>query len=177
MNNFKKTCSFIGHRKIDISENEIKQLTKVIENLIVKNNVKEFLFGSRSAFNDLCHQIVSKLKEKYSDLKRIVYTCKSETCILENQKEEWQKRYNNLNLKINVLAFEKERNFKDKFVAGKSSYIKRNQAMIDDSDFCVMYYRKNYLPQNRTNSGTDIAYNYAVKRTKQIINIESIKWN
>ena len=58
-----KTCSFIGHRKIDESEELKQRLINVIEDLIVNHNVFTFLFGSRSEFNDLCHEIVTNLKK------------------------------------------------------------------------------------------------------------------
>ena len=66
--------------------------------------------------------------------------------------------------------------------AGKVSYVERNQEMINKSDFCVVYYDENYLPPRRKNSrrdlfdyqpksGTAVAYEYAVRKKKQIINI------
>ena len=66
-----KTCCFIGHRTIETTLELRKLLYNHIENLIVSENVKVFLFGSRSQFNDLCYYIVSKLKEKYTDIKRV----------------------------------------------------------------------------------------------------------
>ena len=83
-----KTCSFFGHRKIEENK-ELKQRVKEsVEELIVKYGVQRFLFGSRSEFNDLCHLVVSELKEKYPKIKRISYTCKSEGCTLEIEREE-----------------------------------------------------------------------------------------
>ena len=70
-----------------------------------------------------------------------------------------------------MLGFEKEVEHKTKFQAGKASYIERNQAMIIDSDFCVFYYDKNYVPLTKTNSGTKIAYEYAKKKMKRTINL------
>ena len=53
--------------------------------------------------------------------------------------------------------------------------------MIDKADFCIFYYNENYTPikksnnlffaDKQTNSGTKIAYNYAIKNKKEIINI------
>lgn len=56
--------------------------------------------------------------------------------------------------------------------AGKAAYVERNCEMIDKSSFCVVYYNENYTP-NRKNSksGTKIAYDYAVKKHIQIINV------
>ena len=74
------TCSFFGHRKIDITENLKQNVKHVVENLIVNHNVTTFLFGSRSEF-----------------------------C--------------------------------------KASYVERNQAMINNSNYCVFYYDENYQPK------------------------------
>ena len=60
-----------------------------------------------------------------------------------------------------------------------TSYVERNQEMINKSDFCVVYYDENYFLPRRKNSrrdmtdyqpkrGTVVAYNYAIK--KKIIN-------
>ena len=69
--------------------------------------------------------------------------------------------------------------------AGKASYIERNQHMIDRSDLCVFYYDERYSPpkkqirQNhflsvspsRSNSGTKLAYQYAMAHKKVILNL------
>ena len=66
--------------------------------------------------------------------------------------------------------------------AGRASYVERNQEMINRSDYCVVYYDENYLPPRRRNSkrdfidyqpksGTAVAYSYAVKKKKGIINV------
>ena len=68
--------------------------------------------------------------------------------------------------------------------AGKAVYVKRNCHMIDKSSVCVVFYDENYLPARRKQSrrdlfdyqpasGTGIAYQYAVKKKKKIINIFS----
>ena len=66
--------------------------------------------------------------------------------------------------------------------AGRAAYVERNYEMIDKSDYCVVYYDENYLPSERKKSkkdlfsyqpksGTKIAYEYAVKKKKKIINV------
>ena len=45
--------------------------------------------------------------------------------------------------------------------------------MIDKSNYCVFYYNANYTPLKKRNSGTKIAYDYAVKKKKIIINLFS----
>ena len=142
-----------------------------------------FLFGSRSEFNDLCHLVVSELKEEYSFVERICYTCKSESCTLESERKERERIFSLvLNKEVHLLGFEKEFEHKTKYKAGRASYVERNQAMIDDSDYCVFYYDEKYKPKIRKyskkqigyyqpKSGTKLAYDYAVKKNKSILNI------
>ena len=167
-----KTCSFFGHRKIDSNDNLKQRVKESVEQLIINYGVQRFLFGSRSEFNDLCHLVVSELKEKYPEIKRICYTCKSEGCVLEVEREEREKIYSRvLKREIHLLGFEEEFEHKTKYEAGRASYVERNQAMINDSDYCVFYYDKNYVPLTRTKSGTKLAYEYAVRKNKKVINL------
>ena len=165
-----KTCCFIGHRKIEITDELKKEIYAFIENLIVSKNVKNFLFGSKSDFNDLCHNIVTKLKVKYPEIKRVGYTCKSESVILEHEREKWEEILSRVEKReVRLLGVEEEFDHKTKYVVGKASYIKRNQAMIDDSDFCLFYYDEN-IEYNNSKSGTAIAFNYAKRKNKIIKN-------
>ena len=174
-----KSCSFIGHRTIQhTKELEIK-INNLIECLIIKFDVSNFLFGSRSEFNTLCYSIVSKLKEKYTNIKRISYTCKSEICIYEKERDYWENvLFKISNKKISLFSMEEEVEHKTKYTAGKASYIERNFAMIDDGDYCIFYYDNNYKPNMNSkkkfyssNSGTKIAYEYAKRKKKIIYNI------
>lgn len=167
-----KVCSFFGHRKIDITKELKEKIKNTIEYLIINYNVKVFMFGSKSEFNDVCHLIVDLLKVKYPFIKRIAYTCKSEGCIFESERKKWEEIYEKtLKNKELILCVDEEFEFESKFTSGKASYIKRNQAMIDDSDFCVFYYDNTYMVY-KANSGTKIAYEYALKKNKKIINLK-----
>ena len=77
-----KKCCFFGHRKIPNYVSIEKSVRDVIEMLILKENVRIFNFGSRSDFDTFCHSIVTDLKEKYNNIQRRAYTCRSETCTL-----------------------------------------------------------------------------------------------
>ena len=177
-----KTCCIIGHRNIEITEELKMRIYDYIENLIICENIKVFIFGSRSKFNSLCHEIVSLLQKKYPSIKRIGYTCKSESVILNSEKEKWEKIYAKFAGKnIYLQDVEEENKYKSWELSGKFSYIKRNQAMIDDSDICLFYYNKDYSPpqQNQSKnfifthqskSGTALAYNYAQLKHKIIKN-------
>lgn len=164
-----RICCFIGHRKIKITEVLIDELKRVIEYLIVKMDVQVFLFGSKSDFNDLCHKIVCNLKEKFHYVK-LIYIRAEYPFINKEYTEYLLKNYD-------------ETYFPEKIInAGKSRYVERNYYIIDKSDFCIFYYDKEYAPPNRkftkkflveheSKSGTKLAYDYAVKKKKNIINI------
>lgn len=74
---------------------------------------------------------------------------------------------------------------KTKYTSGRASYVERNQAMINDSDFCIFYYDENYEPEMRKypkrsigfyqpKSGTKLAYDYAKQKRKILINMLQI---
>lgn len=168
------TCSFFGHRNTVLTEGQYQKLFAVIEDLICNHGVTTFLFGSKSKFNNICHTIVTKLKDKYTFINRIAYTCKSETCVLDQDKKFWENIYTFAKIAPqNIFGFEAEYECKTRHFAGKASYITRNYAMINNSDYCIFYYNEKYSPQinQHANSGTKIAFNYAKHQKKIIINI------
>ena len=152
-----KVC-FIGHKIIEKTESLIALLKETIIRLINKG-ATTFLFGSKSEFDSLAWEVVTQLKGEYSFIKRVY--------VRANYKDITQ-NYNDY-----LLKFYEETFFPTKVnKAGKNSYIKRNYEMIDNSNFCVFYYNKNYVPLNpQRSSGTKIAYKYAVKSKKEIINL------
>lgn len=163
------TCCFFGHRKINETDELTAKLKNVIEDLITNKNVHTFLFGSKSEFDDLCHKVVTGLKEKYPRIKR-VYVRSAFQHI-----PDW---YEDSLLKHYEATYFPEHMEK----SGKASYVERNREMINQSDFCVVYYDENYVPPQRKNSrrdltsyqpksGTKVAYDYAVKKKKGIVNV------
>lgn len=178
-----KTCCFLGHRKIDETEELKSRLKSIITYLIEDEKVEVFLFGSRSDFNSLCHAIVTELKEKYPHIQRRAYTCRSETCTLEKERAYWEEIYSHFEKRpVTLLGVEEEIEHRTKWTSGRAQYVERNQAMIDDSDFCLFYYDEIYKPPLRKQyrsalsmyqpkSGTKLAYDYANQRKKEIINL------
>ena len=65
------TCCFFGHRTINETDELRTKITETVERLITDENVDTFLFGSKSEFDRLCLELVTKLKEKYPHVKRI----------------------------------------------------------------------------------------------------------
>ncbi len=171
-----KTVCFFGHRKIDVSDELKTVLYKEIENLIVDDEITTFLFGSKSQFDDLCYKIVSELKNKYPDIRRIYVRAESEFIDGEGSRayrEGLMEHYEHTYYPESVSG------------AGKAVYVKRNQHMIDESAVCVVYYDENYAPSRRKHSrrdlfdyqptsGTSVAYKYAERKKRKIVNIYSM---
>lgn len=171
-----KTCSFFGHRKINADDKLREKVSQTIEFLITERGVENFLFGSKSEFNSVCHVETQLLKEKYPFITRVAYTCKSEGCNLESKREENERMYFMIfKREVELLWVDEEVNFKNKWVAGKSGYIQRNYAMIDESDYCVFYYDEKLCGESKVKSGTKTAYEYARKKGKIIINLAENK--
>lgn len=156
----KNSCCFFGHRTINETEELKLKLYDIIEKLIVDENVDTFLFGSKSRFNDLCYEIVSKIKEKYPHIKRIYV--RAEYTDIDEQ-------YTNYLLEFFEDTYYPEhiRN------SGKASYVERDYEMINKSHYCIVYYDEQNAPTTRK-SGTKIALDYAIKKEKRIINTTSL---
>lgn len=151
------TCCFFGHREIKETEELKQQLYSVIESLILLENVSKFLFGSKSQFNSLCYEQVTKLKEKYPHIKRIYVRAE----------------FPQIDASYKAYLLE---SFEDTYFpqrakrAGRAVYVERNREMIDHSQFCVVYYHADSLPPKRK-SGTALALDYAIKKEKTIIQL------
>lgn len=159
---------FIGHRNITKNETLDDLLKQTVQDLVEKG-VTTFLFGSMSKFDKLSWEAVTALKTIYPFIKRIY---------VRSSYQHIDKSYENY-----LLESYEETYFPPKLAhAGKYSYVERNYQMIDRCTYCVFYYDKNYfvplskskhnvLLQSKRNSGTKIAYQYAMKKNKIIINL------
>ena len=117
-------CCFIGHRDVKASQ-ELKVLLKEkIIALIKEKGVQYFLFGSASKFDELCLQTVTELKKQYPEIVR-VYVRAKERYLTEERKKSLLKDYDDTIMPTGVEN------------AGRATYVKRNQAMIDASTYCV----------------------------------------
>ena len=138
-----------------------------MERLIVEEGVNTFLFGSRSKFDELCHIVVTELKEKYPNILRVAYLCKHETvCLVGAGTSLSQKIKDLIGRNGLVLEFEEIKKSERVNSARRASYLKRNYWMIDES-CCVAY----FLRDMQKKSGTQIAYLYATKEGKILVSL------
>ena len=149
-----KICSFFGHRKIEITEELRQFLTDRLEKMIVEFNFEKFLFGSLSDFDDLCYEIVTKLKEKYSHIKRIF-------CYYDPRHQRPMK----LPSWIANLQFEEKVMLPLELDWWYKRIYYRNKAMIEISDFVFFYVK------NKENSGANKAMNVAKKQKIPHLNL------
>lgn len=153
-----KHCCIIGHRKIVINEKLINSLKFTILSLIKENNVTCFFFGSKSQFNDLCYDIIAEIKKTHKRIKRVY---------VRAEYPHISKEYENY-----LSSFYEETFYYNKELSScHLNYIKRNEVMINKSDYCLFFCDLNYTPAKKTKSGTILAYEYALKKNKNIINI------
>jgi len=151
------TCCFFGHRTIKETEELKNKLRDAVEKLIVEENVDTFLFGSKSRFDSLCLEIVTKLKEKYPHIKRI-YVRAEYPYINEDYKNYLLEMYEDTYFPEHIEH------------SGSAVYVERNCEMIDNSELCIVYYDEENAPTTRK-SGTKTALDYAIKKGKEIINV------
>ncbi len=177
-----RSCCFIGHRKVPDRDRIYAIVKKTVAELIVKEHVRYFNFGSKSEFDDLCHLAVSELQNEYPDIVRVNYNRKSEYVVKKSEKERLEEIGSSITKEKVVLKDFDDSKISDKVKrAGKASYVERNREMIDDSDFCVFFYTPEYKPNTNPRypssgkSGTRLAYDYAAAKNKVIINAADLE--
>lgn len=162
------TCCFVGHRNIEITD-ALKQRIRTTVTGLIGNGTDIFYFGSRSQFNDLCYEAVTALKKIFTNIQRVYV--RVEYPYIDS-------KYNDYLLQFYEDTFYPSQLKK----SGKLAYVERNRLMIDASDFCVFYYNPYYTPpikkskyglaRREVQSGTKLAYDYAVYKNKELINLE-----
>lgn len=148
-----KTCSVFGHSTIEITKELKSKLLEIFKELIEKG-CECFYFGGLGMFDELCHKVVSKLKETHNHIKRIF-------CLLDprhlriNKRPKWLKNEDYEDFVYLDLEFD----------WWYSRIYYRNCAMIDKSDIIIFYV------EERENSGAYKAFKYAKRIKKEFINL------
>lgn len=159
-----KVCCFIGHRNVKRTVELREKITNTVRWLITEKEVDQFLFGSKSNFDDFCQEILKELRMEYSHIRRVY---------VRTYYPELGEPY------IGYIL----RDFEDTYMpecienAGVARYVERNQEMINASDYCIFYYDPQYQPPKRKyskhgvgeyqpKSGTKVAFDYANRRKR-----------
>lgn len=147
------TCSVFGHSKIEITKELEDKLIATFEDLI-KQGCEYFYFGGFGEFDDLCHKVISKLKNTYPHIQRIF--CLSDPRHQRiSKRPKWLKDEDYEEFIYLDLGFD--------WWYQRIYY--RNLAMIDRSDVVVFYV------EPRENSGAYKTYKYAKQKKKNLINL------
>lgn len=148
------SCSFFGHRQIEITD-ELKNRIKIyLIDLIETKSVSNFYFGGFGNFDDMCWQIVSELKHKYNSIKRIY-------CLSDPRHQRTSKRPKWL----------KDEDYEEfvyldiEFDYWYSRLYYRNCEIINRSDYVVFYVT------NTENSGAYKALRHAKRTKKDFVNL------
>ena len=149
-------CCIFGHREIEVTNELTLRLKNVFVDLIVNKKVKNFFFGGFGEFDDLCHRIITELKEKYSYIKR-VYVCEDYKFIDRPQKRpKW----------LTNNDYEEFTYFNMRYTGFYQRIYFRNCEIINNSVYCVFY-----VDINKKYSGAKKALEYAIKKKKEYVNM------
>ena len=149
-----KSCSFFGHREIEISEKLKNNLIKIITKLIEEENYRIFYFGGFGDFDQLCYDVVTELKSKFPLIKR-VFCLTNERHLNPKNRPQWLKEEKYEDYVYFSLSFN---------WWYKAIYF-RNLEIINASDFIIFFVRKN------KEGGAKKALDYAKTKRKKHINL------
>ena len=149
-----KTCSFFGHRTINLTD-DLYAITVAEIEKSVASGCRIFYFGGYGEFDKLCRQIVTKIKNERPELNiQRIFCVPMEKDL--RKKSRW----------LNDTNCDKIEYLIPMFNGWYRSIYFRNCAMIDNSDVIIFY------AENRANSGAYKAYRYAKsKKGKWVINL------
>ena len=163
-----KSCSFFGHRDTLITLELEENVRKIVERLIVEEEVDTFLFGTRSSFYELCHRVVTELQKQYPHICRVIYLCKHESACLVGAGTSLKQQIKQITGQdVYVGEYEEIKKSDRVNSAGKASYVERNFQMVDDSEI-VMIYLEDFKCLGSVSGALKI-YQYAIKNKKVII--------
>ena len=119
----KNAACFFGHR--EVTHNIRDKLTGIIENLITEKDVKEFYVGHQGQFDSMVYSVLKELKEVYPNIRY--------TVVLAYMPDSYIKE-----------VYGEDTLFPDglESVPKKYAISKRNEWMIQHSDYAVCYVHK-----------------------------------
>lgn len=149
-----KIISFFGHSDCECQMELREKIKEILQDCISHHGAEIFYFGGFGAFDNLCWEIVTELKNnKYPKIKRVF-------CV---PIYKWLRRPPKW---LNVGGYEELIYLDLTFDYWYTSLYFRNCAMIDKSDFVIFYVMK-----DKRNSGSFKALQYAKKKKKNYINL------
>ena len=150
-----KAVCFTGHR--DIAKEDLEKLKVDLENAIIsliEEGYTKFIAGGAIGFDALCEKTVLRLREKYPIILHIYASCPD-----HNKKftPEQNKEFMDIINKADKIFCVSNHYF-------NGVYLMRNDAMLDASEVCISYMRKE-------SGGTAYTVNKAKKLGKRLISL------
>ena len=144
----KNSACIIGNGNFKYSSAMWKKVDETIYQLIEKG-VTRFLFGEYSELGNLCFFTVGIYKRTHPEIKRIKFN------VDYNEKDNTLRR--------STEKYDKSIALKLMGNSEKSVNLRRYMALITESENCIFFF------DDKPNSDTKAAYNYAVQNRKNII--------
>ena len=146
------SCSFFGHREIEIDKQLKIRLKEILTKKIVEESYSIFYFGGFGEFDELCYQIITELKIKYPHIKRVF-------CLTDYKQQTKKPKWLKDEDYEDIVYFELQFNW------WYQRIYYRNLEIINNSDFIV------FFVQGNRDGGAQKAMKYAISKKKDIINL------
>ena len=128
-----KKCCFAGHSEIYSDKDLICNMVKnKAEELITKENVKEFWAGNYGAFDYIAASAIRKLKKTYSDIS-LVLVIPYLTREINEYKKQYDKDYDMI-----LVSDVPEKTPRRYYI------IKTNEYMVDNSDYLICFVKHSW---------------------------------
>ena len=122
-----RICCFAGHSKLYGIDGLLDDVKELAEELIVKENVKEFWVGNYGSFDRLAAGAIKSLKEKYTHI-QLNLVIPYLTGEINENKEIYYENYDN------ILIADISENTPIKY-----RIVRCNEYMVQNSDFIICY--------------------------------------
>ncbi len=152
-----KTCCIIGSKRTDITLELENTLYSLFKKMLTEDSVGAVLFCGKNDFDLLCHRIIGELRMEY-DVSRVY---------VRGNHPNMTKKYERF-----ILELYEDTCYPNVVLGAEASADERMRYMIDKSDICVFCLDLNHTTDNAQISSVRRAYEYAVKQSKTVINVE-----
>ena len=151
-----KNITVFGHSYLYYDKEELEKIAKLIIEKIENENFTGIYIGGYGRFDSSVARKVKDIKKEYANFKS--------SLVLAYPNPKWDK------YDISLINETYDENFMPDFgsVPAKFAILKRNEWMIDNSDFIIFHI-------DFTMGGAYKAYQYAKRKKKNFVNLGSVK--
>ena len=150
-----KYCSFFGHRDFVEDDNISAKIKNIISDCVSNKNIYNFLLGGYGHFDYCCAKYINELKSNYPEIRIYLVLAYINKKLDQYDKNFIQTMYDD----ILYPPIEK--------TPLKYSIVKRNEWMVENSQFVIFYV-------NKTWGGASKMLEYTQKKKIKFINVADI---